>query len=180
MSTTSLSRCTRHSAQDIPPVLSSTEVSAVLTGAVEPPRPAVGRRAHRDVTRRSGPAREAYPDPVFAPQPTSTQDLPDARVWVSRFSLALLECLEGRRPPAQLSKHVDPDVLARVNRRYRAAVRRGRRPGPTRIKRVRVCQPRDGVAEAAVVTRLCGRPTPLALRLVGMDGRWVVTVLEML
>lgn len=180
MSTRALTHRTHCRARSLPPVMSSAEIDAVLTQDA-PPRPAlhVVPRQHGTTHRESTP-RDAYPDPLFGAQPTMTAELPDPRVWVSRFALALLECLEGHRPPAQLAKHVDADVLGRLHRRYRASVRRGHRPGTTHIKRVRVCQPRDGVAEAALVTRIGGHPTPIALRLVGTDGRWVVTALEMI
>lgn len=180
MSTNALTRRTWCGVRSLPPVLSSAELDTILTQDT-PPRPALHVvPRERSTTRREGGPRDAYPDPLFCAQPTATVELPDPRVWVSRFALALLECLEGHRPPAQLAKHVDADVLGRLHRRYRASVRRGHRPGTTRIKRVRVCQPRDGVAEAALVTRIGGRPTPIALRLIGTDGRWVVTALEML
>ena len=48
------------------------------------------------------------------------------------------------------------------------------------MRRVQVCQPCDGVVEAAVVARVNGRATPIALRLNGVDGRWQVTVLELI
>lgn len=175
--TTTLQRIGERRPNQMPPVLSTEEVNAVLRG--ELCAPTVGQlRANlaTDYRRRT---RDGV-DPLFGPQHTSTDALPDARVWVQRFALALIECLDGRRPPTQLARHVDADVLGRLNRRYRAAVRRGSRGGVTRLRRVRVCEPCDGVAEAAVVARIGGRPTPIALRLNGADGRWVVTVLEML
>ena len=71
-------------------------------------------------------------------------------------------------------------MLARIQRRHRTTLRRGAAPGPTGVRRVQVCQPCDGVVEAAVVARVNGRATPIALRLNGVDGRWQVTVLELI
>lgn len=119
-------------------------------------------------------------DPMFGPQHTPTADLPDPRVWTQRFAVALVESLAGRRAPAQLAAHTAPDVLARLQRRHRTTIRRGVTPGVTGVRRVRVCLPCDGVVEAAVVARVNGRPTPIALRLNGVDGRWQVTVLDLI
>lgn len=119
-------------------------------------------------------------DPFFARQRTSSSDLPDPRMWAHHLARLLIESLDGRRPTAQLARHVEPEILSRISRHYRSAQRRGRAAGPTGIRRVRVCQPCDGVAEVAVVARISGRPVPIALRLNGLDGRWRVTVLEMI
>jgi hypothetical protein len=50
-----------------------------------------------------------------------------------------------------------------------------RRP---RVGTVRVCQPADGVAEAAAVVHGPQRTRAIALRLEGLDGRWRVTVFQ--
>lgn len=177
--TTTLQRVGERRPNQMPPVLSSEEVSAVLRGELAAPTAGELRaRLATDYARRCGVDEDV--DPMFGPQHTPSAALPDARVWVQRFALTLVECLDGRRPPTQLSRHVDADVLGRLTRRYRTALRRGPRAGLTRVRRVRVCEPCDGVVEAAVVARIGGRPTPIALRLNGTDGRWVVTVLEML
>jgi hypothetical protein len=43
---------------------------------------------------------------------------------------------------------------------------------------VRVCEPADGVAEAAAVVHGPQRTRAVALRLEGMDGRWRVTAFQ--
>lgn len=182
MNTTTIQRANLRRPSQLPQALSSEDVTRLLNGEVSPPTSGE-LRAHLAVDYE----RAAYSwdgeqliDPLFGPQHTSTQALPDPRVWVQRFAFGLVECLDGRRPPAQLSRHVDADVLARLQRRYRTSRRRGGSPGFTGVRRVRVCEPRDGVIEAAVVARVSGRPAPIALRLNGVDGRWIVTVIEML
>ena len=161
-------------AHQLPPALDDRQLSGLLNGALSAPtRQAV--RAQLAVDFDHG----EY-DSFFGPQHTPTDQLPDARVWVGRFAIALVECLAGLRPPSQLGRHLTTDVLARVNRRHRLVLRRGRTRGATRLLRVRVCAVRDGVVEAAIAARINGRSTPIALRLNGADGRWQVTVLDML
>ena len=46
------------------------------------------------------------------------------------------------------------------------------------VQRVRVCEPADGVAEAAVVDRHGPRVRAVAVRLVGQDGAWKVSALQ--
>ena len=47
-----------------------------------------------------------------------------------------------------------------------------------RVIRVRVCEPADGVAEAAVVVSDGPRVRAVAVRLVGQDGKWRVSALQ--
>ena len=46
------------------------------------------------------------------------------------------------------------------------------------VRSVRVCEPADGVAEACAVVLDGGRVRALAMRLVGMDGRWRIEALQ--
>ena len=72
-----------------------------------------------------------------------------------------------------------PEVYAVIARR--AAVSRHRGLPATRratVRRVRVCEPADGVAEASAVVVDGSRVRALAMRLVGLDGRWVVEALQ--
>lgn len=169
-----LTRSALRRADQFPPELTNTDVRALIRGDfAAPTRAAVRAQLAVDFNTDGT-------DSFFGPQHTSTIQLPDARVWTGRFALALIECLAGRRSPAQLQRHLSPDVLQRVNRRHRLVLRRGVANGPTKLLRVRVCEVCDGVVEAAVVARINGRPTPIAIRLNGVDGRWLVTVIDML
>lgn len=119
-------------------------------------------------------------DPEFGPQATSTAQLPDARRWVVQMAQAVLETVSGARSPAQLLRFSTPAVHASLSRRSAAARRRSRTPGrPSRIRRVRLCHPADGVVEAAVVVIDNGRVRAMAMRLTGVDGRWMITALEL-
>lgn len=123
-------------------------------------------------------------DPFFAPQQTPRVALPDPRSWSGRFVQALVEVLAGDRPVAQLLRwtndRVYNDVLARVHTLAPAAGA-SQRPGRDRamVRSVHVCEPRDGVAEAAIHVRHGGRSRAVAVRLEGLDGRWRCTALQL-
>lgn len=114
-------------------------------------------------------------DPVFGPQLTDRQDLPEPGPWARRLLQAVLESLAGRRSPTQLQYWMSWGL-------YRDIVRAAQRGGSSRsgavrghsvqISRVRVCEPADGVAEVCAVARRDGRWHAVAARLEGIDGRW--------
>lgn len=161
-------------ANQLPPVLTLEELRAALS------RPAAMPTTRTVTNTATAPSDAPAPRGQRARRSVTPTALPEPRLWTQRFAIVLLECLEGRRPPAQIASHLDADVLARVTRRYRATLRRGSRPGPSFVRRVRICQPRPDVVEAAVVARISGRPTAIALRMKAVEGRWIVVVLEML
>jgi hypothetical protein len=126
----------------------------------------------------------ASDEQVFGPQRTARDDLPDPTEWAARIVRSLLEVMTGLRPAPQVVRWTTPEVYAVVARRgalvaRRAAEGRGQRTRhPVAIQRVRVCEPADGVAEAAVVVRHGPRVRAVAVRLVGQDGRWRVTAVQ--
>lgn len=123
--------------------------------------------------------RDAY-DSFFGPQATRTGDLPDAATWARRMIQAVLETTDGSRPAEQLRRWLAPDVLARVARRGHLARRRGgRRQGPPTVRALTTCHPADGVCEVSAVVRAEGRIRAVALRMSGVDRRWLVTALEL-
>ena len=91
----------------------------------------------------------------------------------------MLQIEAGQRPPSQLSRFAAPEVIESLVRR-RSARTRGRRAPvrPTRVRTVLLSEPRDGVADASVVLDDGRRARALALRLTGLDGRWIVTDLQ--
>jgi hypothetical protein len=132
-------------------------------------------------------------DDFFGPQPTAARDLPDPQTWVAHLTQALVEVMSGTRPAPQVIRWTSPEVYAAVARRSAMAARRqaarqrsggaanGTRTSPGRravVRRVRVCEPADGVVEACAVVVDSGRVRALALRLVGVDRRWLVTELQ--
>jgi hypothetical protein len=123
---------------------------------------------------------EPEPDDVdFGPLPTSTSDLPDAVRWARQMVQVIAEVLCGQRPATQLLRWTVPEVYDQVRSRTPARHRPGAAParGP-RVGTVRVCEPADGVAEAAAVVHGAQRARAVALRLEGLDGRWRVTVFQ--
>lgn len=116
----------------------------------------------------------------FGPQPTPTADLPDPDGWSARMAVALVEVVTGGRSAAQLMRWLAPAVHDSLVRRQSRTIRRGtalRRP--VRVRRVRATHPRDGVVEATVVLLDGSRIRAVALRLEGLDRRWVVTAAQL-
>jgi hypothetical protein len=151
-----------------------------------------GREARAALDRRPGYVQDALAvdfacasdDQLFGPQRTSRSDLPDPTEWAARLTRSLLEVMTGARPAPQVVRWTTPEVYAVVARRgalvaRRAAEGRSRRTRhPVVIRRVRVCEPADGVAEAAVVVGHGPRVRAVAIRLVGQDGTWRVSALQ--
>lgn len=122
---------------------------------------------------------DAY-DSFFGPQATGTAELPPAEVWARKLIQAILEVCEGSRSPDQLSRWLAPDVRERVARRGVLARRRTRRPHRAPLVRaLLLCHPADGVCEVSAVVHSSGRVRALALRMSGVDGRWLITALEL-
>lgn len=118
-------------------------------------------------------------DPSVATRHTSRADLPDPDAWARRLSQILAEVLTGHRPHTQLVRWTTEQVYRHLRRSIAvpssSSSRRRTRPV---VGTVRVCEPADGIAEVSAVLRTSGRTQALALRLEGMDGRWVITALQ--
>ncbi len=126
----------------------------------------------------------ASDEQVFGPQRTTRSDLPEPAAWAGRMAHALLEVMTGLRPAPQVVRWTTPEVYAVVARRGARAARhsaQARVPNVRQrvvVRRVRVCEPADGVCEAAVVVLHGDRVRAVALRLVGQDGKWRVSALQ--
>lgn len=124
--------------------------------------------------------RQVEQDPYFGPQAAATTDLPAAHAWVTSMSQAILEATTGARSASQLIRWMTPEVYAMVSRRAGVAARRGIQPGRRAVVRsVHLCEPADGVLEACAVVLDRGRVRAMALRLSGVDRRWLVTALQL-
>jgi hypothetical protein len=124
---------------------------------------------------------DLVPDEVlFGPQPTRRRDLPDPEQWAAHLAQAIVEVMAGARPAAQILRWTTPEVYAVLSRRALVSTRRA---GPaTRraaVRRVRFCEPADGVVEACAVVVDGGRVRALAMRLVGIDRRWRIEALQL-
>ncbi len=112
-------------------------------------------------------------------QPTARADLPDPTPFVASMAQAFVEVMAGNRPAPQVARWTAPQVYAVLARRAFVAARR--EPGARRraiVRAVRVQEPADGVVEACAVVVHHDRVRALALRMSGLDRRWVVTDLQ--
>lgn len=118
-------------------------------------------------------------DPMgFGPQRTLSDDLPEPEAWVRHMARALVEVMSGARPAPQVIRWTTPEVYSRVARRNAVSSRRTLVARPAIVLRVRICHPADGVVEACAVVVDDGRVRALAMRLTGVDRRWVVNALQ--
>lgn len=117
--------------------------------------------------------------PEWAEDEAMSHLLPDPEVWGPTLMLHVAETAAGQRRVLNLARHVSPDVLARLGRRHALAVRRHAPAGPVRLRLVRVQTPRPGVAEIASVVEQSHLTRAVAARLIGLRGRWVMTVLDL-
>lgn len=106
---------------------------------------------------------------------TPRSALPDPRPRAVALVRVLLEVLGGERPSRHLSSATSLQVLESVERRCRA----GRRTWARSLRSVRVSEVVPGVAEVTAVVDRGARCEAMALRLEGLDGRWMVTALEL-
>lgn len=119
-------------------------------------------------------------DSYFGPQATGHSELPDLRDWARRLVQVMLEVMDGVRPDRQLRRWVTPEVHRRLARRGLLARQRGQRlRHAPQVRALTVCHPADGVGEVSAVVVHEGRVRAMALRFSGVDGRWLVTVLEL-
>lgn len=121
----------------------------------------------------------ASDEQLFGPQPTGRRGLPDPVHWAGHLAQAVVEVMAGVRQPPQILRWTTPEVYAVVARRGAVSARRGTQATRRAVVRsVRVCEPADGVAEACAVVLDGSRVRALAMRLVGVDGRWRIEALQ--
>lgn len=125
----------------------------------------------RPGTCRIPTARRQPPVSFEQRQHTSARDLPDAAQWAGRVLRAVAETACGVRPDAQASRFFDEPAW----RVARAFVRQQARP---RLRRVVVNDVLDGVVEVVALVDFGTRCRALALRIEGLDGRWVITTAQ--
>ncbi len=176
-----------------PPLEPPYDDEATASGSDEAPRLRVVRGMARPDELPFGPERaslrlaERYldddeHDPLFGPQPTPRDELPDPREHGRRLVKAVLEVIARRRPLQQLLPWTNETVYEELTAwMYRTdRVRTLRQSPPPALRSVRVSEPADGVAEITAVVFQETRVRAVALRLEGADGRWRCTLLRML
>ena len=123
----------------------------------------------------------------FEPQPTSTDELPDACETVERLALVACEILAGTRSIEQIGRWVSEDVYrmlaeraiaARRSRTSSAGVSRAR-PHIT-VASTRISEPRDGVVEGVSLVTIGARTRAVCIRLEGLDHRWRASALALI
>jgi hypothetical protein len=105
-------------------------------------------------------------------------------VRARRFVQAVVEIVSGDRPCTQMIRWTDRDVyeslLARVSAfaGISASTPSTGRPR-AKVVSVKMCRPRDGVAEIAAHVRQGHRSHAIAARLERVERRWICTALEL-
>ena len=122
----------------------------------------------------TGPTGTAAP----APRP---HELPDPATWGRRLLVGLVECADGRRPLQQLAAMLSLSVGRGLGADLEHAARVGdphwlHRAG---VRRVRACEPVEGVAELAATVEVGPRVRAVAMRLELHRGRWQCTRLQL-
>ncbi|RKS72577.1 hypothetical protein CLV35_2824 [Motilibacter peucedani] len=130
----------------------------------------------------------------WGPRTTPRADLPDPGPWAQRLAQAVLEAQAGHRPAGQLVRWLREDLAAELRRRSALAARSTGTPttpgvpgvaagsgrAPVRVRSVHVSEPADGVAEVSAVATRAGRALAVAMRLEGLNGRWLCTSFDVL
>ncbi|RKR90351.1 hypothetical protein BDK92_4721 [Micromonospora pisi] len=159
-------------------------------------RVAVARTTGPGRAGQQGPARPPH-SPVLPLPPESLVTASDeARQAARRFLSFCLEIFNGYRPAAQVRSLSAVAEAVAITEQLVTATRRlsTQRPGRTvsrprdpatsenqlRVRRLRVCEPRTGVAEAAAVLAAEGRCWAMAFRLERQRGNWLATVTRVL
>jgi Family of unknown function (DUF6459) len=155
-------------------------------------RAAVQRRP--DVTAPVDGATALDPATTTAPEPSADLRLlpggdagdSDRQLLIRarRFVQAVVEIVSGDRPCTQLIRWTEREVFDDLTTRVAAltgatgsvpAVERPR----AKVVSVKICRPRDGVAEVAAHVRQGNRSHALAARLEQAERRWICTALEL-
>lgn len=119
------------------------------------------------------------PQPDFGPRVTGPENLPDAADWSCAMARLVVEAMDGSRPAGQLRRWLALPLHERIRRRGALARQRRQPPRPLQVRCAAVTFPVWGVAEVSLLLSQGGRVRALAMRLDGLDGRWVVTAFEL-
>ena len=117
-------------------------------------------------------------DAWLSAERTPTAELPAVRAVAGALVRGVLEVLAGVRGVAQLRRDTTAELYADlVTALTRARDTRGVRPDARAIRSLHVQERPEGVVEVCATIVRGGRPSALALRLEGLDGRWKCTEL---
>ena len=113
-------------------------------------------------------------DAEFAPEPTSSLELPEISQLLLRFIHSVVEIWAGRRSAMQVQASCHYSVFAQLQRKSGKVKELGR------VRKIRITQPLDGIVEATVTVRYGQRLRVVAIRFEGLDHRWLCTTLELI
>jgi len=113
-------------------------------------------------------------DAEFAPEPTSSHDLPKIEPLTMQFIHNVVEIWAGRRSAQQVQSMCHYRVFAELQRKA------GQQREVGRIRKVRITEPLDGVSESTVTVRYGERLRVVAIRFEGLDQRWLCTSLTLI
>ena len=111
---------------------------------------------------------------VFAPTPSSPEELPNATRWTLTYLITALEIMAARRPASQ---------VARTTHRYTynsLLTQVGSLKEVPKIKSVRRSQPIVGVVELNATLIFKERIRALVARFEGVDHKWLCTELSLI
>lgn len=119
------------------------------------------------------------PDDEFDRRPTPIWQLPEPKQATARIAQVLIDVMVGQRPVSQLNSVTNAVVRADILRAV-AALPLSASTARVRLQvvSVRVTTPGPTVVEASAVIRGTQRSRAMALRLEGLDGRWLCTALR--
>jgi hypothetical protein len=151
------------------------------------PRRPVTPRHPRHPHQPRGPERPPGPAgvPAMAPRGTTASPVSPGRAAAVRFLGICVEVLNGHRPAAHLRAlttaadltRVTDQLVRRTTRTYLAG-RGAPRPHRVRLRGMRICEPRDGIAELAAVLEFGPQTWAMAGRLERHADTWLCTVVQ--
>jgi hypothetical protein len=173
-------------------------------GTARPPAPTAAPHPLPGPGASASPAAGAPPAPAAASGPVVERPAGgelagasvEAKLAVRRFVAVCVEVINGHRPAAHLRRLSRPGEAAgivaqalaagrragelrKAVRTSRTADRHGRGPAPVAVLRLRLCEPRPGVVEAAVLLVTGERTWALAVRLEQHHQSWAATTLRL-
>ena len=163
---------------DLSPPFIDSRTALLDYETFQDPSPFIQGTLAIDFTVRYDSAQDPEGREYFGPQRALSRDLPEPKAWVKHIAQALVEVMSGARPAPQVIRWTTPEVYSVVARRNATSGRRKAVARRALVRRVRICEPVDGVVEACAVVVDNGRVRALAMRLTGVDRRWVVTELQ--
>lgn len=143
------------------------------------PLPAADRTSHRA-------AGLAPVEDYYSNRRRDPRELPDPVPLVHNLTRCIFEIIIGARDIDQVARWVDPEVLAKMEQRValdrRARGSTGRRAVWPRVEfgSSLIERPADDVVECVTVIHTPARARALAMRLVGVEGRWRATKIALL